>query len=133
MTTCQPALQQAIYARLAADSALDALTTGIFDEVPAGAATPYVVIGEVTEDLSEAHDRSGINATVTLHIWSKYRGYYEAAQILREVDRLLHRIGLAVPGFTNVSIAQEQHQFMRDPDPDYRHVMVRYRVWLESE
>ncbi|MGH3933640.1 MAG: DUF3168 domain-containing protein [Pseudonocardiaceae bacterium] len=131
--TCQPELQQAIYSRLAPDAALAALITGVFDEVPIGAATPYVVIGDVTEDLSEAHDRYGIDATVTVHIWSTYRGYYEAAQILKEVDRLLHRSGLSVSGFTNVSIAQEQHQFMRDPDPDYRHVMARYRIWLEKE
>ena len=132
MTTCQPALQTAIYERLSGDAPLGALITGVFDEVPEGQAAPYVVIGEVTEVPSEAHDRSGIDASLVLNIWSRYRGYKQAAQILREVDRLLHRQTLTVSGFTKVSVAQEMHQFLRDPDPTLRRCIARYRVWLEA-
>lgn len=132
MTTCQPALQVAIYGRLSGDAALETLITGVFDEILAGQATPYVVIGEVIEVPSEAHDRSGVDATATLNIWSRYRGYLEAARILAEIDRLLHRQPLVVEGFEKVSVRQEMHHFLRDPDPDLRRCMVRYRAWLEK-
>lgn len=133
-TTAQPAFQQALYARLTADSALMALIGGVFDEVSTEARLPYVVIADVTEKASEAHDRSGLDLTVVIDIWSAYRGYYECGRINTEVNRILHRpaVPLVVAGFQNVSIFNESHQFMRDPDPDLRRCMTRYRAWLES-
>lgn len=134
-TTCQPALQEAIYARLTADAPLMALISGVFDEVTTGVRMPYVVLADVHEQSSEAHDRSGIDASMVIDVWSVYRGYLEAATIASNVNRLLHRptTPLAVTGFTHVSIANETHQFMRDPDPDLRRCTTRYRIWLESE
>lgn len=134
--TCQPGLQQAVYGRLTGDPTLMALVTGVFDEVDVSSlTTPYIVIADVHEVPSEAHDRSGVDASVVINIWSRYRGYFEAAQINKRVSYLLHRpaIPLLVPGFRNVSIFNEMHQFMRDPDPDLRRCMTRYRSWLEAE
>lgn len=134
-TTCQPALQEAIYARLTGDAPLMALISGVFDEVTTSVRMPYVVLTDVHEQSSEAHDRSGVDASVVIDVWSVYRGYLEAATIASNVNRLLHRPAtpLAVTGFAHVSIANETHQFMRDPDPDLRRCTTRYRIWLESE
>lgn len=132
MATAEWPLQEAIYARLTGDAALMGLVSGVFDEVPEATPYPYVVLGETTENRDEAHDRSGVDAAVVLHIWSRYRGYAEAAGILREIDRLLHHADLAVDGFQKVSIFSEQHQFIRDPNPDLRRAIVRYRCWLEE-
>lgn len=131
MTTAEWALQETIYTRLTGDTDLMALITGVFDEVPEATTYPYLVLGEVTETPDEAHDRSGIDATITLHGWSAYKGYRELAQILSQLDRILHRQPLVVEGFQKVSLAQQQHQFVRDPDPDVRHLVARYRAWLE--
>lgn len=133
-TTCQPALQQVIYARLTGDASLMALVTGVFDEVTTGVVMPYVVLADVHEVASEAHDRGGVDASMVIDVWSTYRGYTEVAAIAKEVNRLLHRpaAALAVAGFTNVSIANESQQFMRDPDPDLRRCSTRYRIWLEA-
>jgi hypothetical protein len=135
-TTAQPALQRAIYSRLVADSALAGLVLGIYDEVPNTVAPPftYLVIDDVHELASEAHDRSGVDASVTLSAWSTYRGYVKVAEVAVRVCAVLHRPdpALAVEGFRSVSIANETHQFMRDPDPDLRRCVMRYRVWLET-
>ena len=40
-------LQKAIYAQLNGDSALGGLVTGIYDYVPEGSNSPYVVIGDM--------------------------------------------------------------------------------------
>jgi hypothetical protein len=132
VTTAGWPLQRAIYTKLTGDSTLSGMA-GIYDEVPEGAPYPRVVIGETTEVPDEEHGRGGVRATTTLHIWSRYAGNKEAAAVLAEVNRLLHRQPLAVAGFTDVSIAHQYHAFMRDPDPDIRHVPVRYRVWLTEE
>jgi hypothetical protein len=125
-------VQQAMYARLTADPDLMAMAQ-VYDEVPENAAYPHVLFGLFTEQPDDAHDRYGIDLDATLHIWSEYRGYREAAVIASHLNRLLHRQPLVVSGFTNVSVAAEYRNFLRDPDPNLRQGVMRFRVWLEQE
>jgi len=126
-------LQVAIRGVLIADLDLMSLITGVYDHVPPAAVHPYVVVGDCVDRPDDAHDRRGWDSMATLHIWSRYRGTGQALQILGHLDRLLHRRPLVVPGYTDISIAHDWHQTMRDPDPEVRHVPVRYRVWLAEE
>lgn len=130
MATALWPLQRAVYDKLTGDETLMGLVTGVFDGVPEQQPYPYITLGSITEVPDDAHDRQGLTAQVVLHIWSKYRGYYEAARILTAMDAVLDRQLLVVDGFTDVSIAQAQHQSLRDPDPTIRHINVMYRVWL---
>jgi hypothetical protein len=123
-------LQQAVYAKLTGHAPLMALVSGVYDEVPEQATHPYVSLGSITENVDDAHNQRGLEASVVLHVWSKYRGFKEAAGILAELDAALDRQPLTVTGFRDVSIAHQQHTELRDPDPDIRHINVSYRVWL---
>lgn len=134
MATAAWPLQVAFRSRMLADAGLTGvIAQRVYDEVPGDAAFPYVTVGDVVEVPDDAHDRQGLTATLTLHIWSRYRGYAEALMILGHLDRLFDRQPLAVDGFTDVSIAREWHQTLRDPDPQIRHVPVRFRAWLTKE
>lgn len=132
--TAQPVFQRAVYSLLTGDGALSSLITGVFDEVATAARPPYVTIDTVTESTSDAHDRAGIEIMLQLSAWSTYRGYAECATINGHLVRLLHRptSPLVVAGFNKISIFNDMHQFMRDPDPDLRRCMTRYRAWLEA-
>jgi hypothetical protein len=130
MTSALWPLQLAVVQKLQDHEPLMALVSGVYDEVPEKAAHPYVTLGSITETADDAHNTPGLEATVVLHIWSKYLGYREAAQILAQLDAALDRQPLEVAGFTDVSIAHRQHTSMRDPNPDIRHITVSYRVWL---
>lgn len=130
MTAALWPLQQAVYAKLTGHAPLMALVTGVYDEVPEAVAHPYVSLGSITENVSDAHNQRGLDAAVVLHVWSKYRGFKEAAVILDALDTALDRQPLTVAGFRDVSIAHDQHTEVRDPDPDIRHINVSYRVWL---
>ena len=133
MTTAALPLQTAVRAKLLADSGLMDVIHGVHDEVPENAPFPYVVVGDVTEVPDDAHDRQGLTTTIILHIWSRYRGFKQALEILGHVDRVLDREPLTVSGFEDVSIAREFSQTLRDPDPEIRHIPVRFRVWLTEE
>ncbi|MEU0309783.1 DUF3168 domain-containing protein [Streptomyces cyaneofuscatus] len=133
MTTALWPLQEAVYAKLTADSALMALVRGLYDEVPETAAFPYVSFGSATEVVDDAHNQRGLAVNLVLHVWSKYPGKKEAAGILAALDNVLDRQPLDVAGFRDVSVAHQQHQHVRDPDPDIRHINVAYRVWLTKE
>lgn len=130
MTVAAWPLQQAIHARLTGRPQLMDLVSGVYDEVPETAAFPYVSYGSITESVADAHNQRGLDVSVVLHIWSKYRGFKEAALILDQLDAALDRQPLAVTGFTDVSVAHQLHTELRDPDPEIRHINVSYRVWL---
>ncbi|MGW1221463.1 DUF3168 domain-containing protein [Streptomyces californicus] len=133
MTTALWPLQTAVYDKLTADTAFMDLVTGLFDEVPEAATHPYVSFGSATEVVDDAHNQRGLAVNLVLHIWSKYRGAKEAAAILAALDAVLDRQPLTVAGFRDVSVSHRQHQHVRDPDPDIRHINVAYRVWLTKE
>ena len=130
MTSALWPLQLAVVGKLRAHAPLMAQVTGVFDKVPEKQPHPYVSLGSITENVDDAHNQRGLEASVVLHVWSKYDGFKEAAGILAELDAALDRQPLTVPGWRDVSIAHQQHTELRDPDPDIRHINVSYRVWL---
>ncbi|HVK21370.1 MAG TPA: DUF3168 domain-containing protein [Actinokineospora sp.] len=133
MTTAALPLQAAIHDRLTGDPDLMALVADVVDEVPEKQHYPYVQLGDVTEIPDDTHDRPGVEATITLHIWSRYRGWKQALVILGHLDRILHRRPLDVDGFAVRSVVREWHKTTRDPDPTIRHIPVRFRVHLARE
>ncbi|PRX90823.1 DUF3168 domain-containing protein [Allonocardiopsis opalescens] len=132
MATAAWPLQVAVITRLRADPELTAMC-GVYDNVPEPAPYPHVAVGEVVEEPDDTHDNQGLTVALTLHVWSKYRGYAETATILAHLDRLLDRRPLAVDGFQDVTVFREWSRLVRDPDPTIRHCPVRYRVWLSTE
>ncbi|MFZ3494624.1 DUF3168 domain-containing protein [Streptomyces sp. 5.8] len=130
MTTALWPLQVAVYSQLTGHATLMGLVSGVYDEVPEDAPFPYLTIGSITERADDAHNQRGLAAQITLDVWSRYRGWAEAAQILDAADTVLDRQPLTVAGYQDVSIAHDAHTLLRDPDPAIRHISVTYRVWL---
>ena len=125
-------IQTAIYDTLTADAQLDAVITGVHDEVPTDTRFPYVTIGDASSTPEGAHDRFGARSSVTLHVWSTYHGYKEALTIVGHLMRLLdQQQAITVDGHHLVAIRHEQTVTMRDPDPDVRHAAVRFAIETE--
>ncbi|MEU1805837.1 DUF3168 domain-containing protein [Streptomyces sp. NPDC019937] len=133
MSTALWPLQRAVYAALTADTPLMSLVTGVYDEVRESAAFPYVSFGSITELVDDAHNQRGLTTNLVLHVWSTQLGFREAAEVFAALDAVLDRRPLAVDGFKDVSVAHQQHQELRDPDPEIRHINVTYRVWMTKE
>lgn len=126
-------LQQAIYARLNGDAELTTtLGAAVYDEVPDGAAFPYVSIGEVTENPRDTMGTTGRDTTVTVHVWSQYPGSKEVKQIQNRVDELLDRWTPTVAGWNETQMLQEFFETFRDPDGLTRHGVSRYSVHLHQ-
>ncbi|WP_329544694.1 DUF3168 domain-containing protein [Streptomyces sp. NBC_01356] len=133
MATGLRPLQTAIYAKLVGSSALNARVSGVFDEVPEPAPYPYVSLGSIIEYPDDSHDAQGLNALVTLHVWSTAPGFGEAYDIFGDVDLALDRVPLSIAGFRDVAIKHVSHQALKDPDPDVRHINAQYRVHMTKE
>lgn len=136
MTAPAPMLpvQQALYTRLTDDAALMDTVTGVYDYVPETAPYPFVVIGEATETPDNRHGAFGRQTVVTLHVWSKYRGYSQALAIGTIVTGLLDHQPLTITGLDWIATRFEFSQTLTDPEPpgDLRHLVLRYRVVTEQ-
>lgn len=130
MTTATVPLLTAVFTRLSDSAALQARGVEVYDEAPETAVAPYVTLGDPSENRSDQHDAQGLDVDLELHVWSRYRGYKEAAEIVQLIHDELDRKALTVSGFRNVSIAADGARYMRDPDPELRHAVAPFRVWL---
>lgn len=129
MSVGQFALQTAIYSKLNTDSNLTTtLGCAVFDEVPATATYPYIVLGEETANEYDTKDLKGSQTTINLHIWSEYQGSKECKNIMDRVHDLLHDGNINVTGFNLINLRFEFSDIMRDPDGVTRHGVMRFRA-----
>ena len=130
MATALRPLQTAVFSAL---TAAEPLAGRVYDPVPEPAPFPYVSIGAITEVPDDAHDAQGLDALITLDVWSRSPGHGEVYDLFAALDSALDRVPLAVPGFRDVSVKHTQHETVNDPDPDIRHVQAQYRVTMTKE
>lgn len=134
----ETALQSALYSALSGDIALSALVVGVYDDVPqpvdAGdsSAFPYVTIGESVHTGWDTDTSSGDDASVTVHVWSRYSGRAETKQIQGAIYDVLHRSNLAVTGYATVSVDWEQSESFLDSDGQTRHGVQTFRILLDE-
>ncbi|MFF9639388.1 DUF3168 domain-containing protein [Streptomyces bacillaris] len=128
------AVQGAVVQRLKGDSALSALVDAVYDYLPEDVPYPFVQVGEAIETPRNSHDRYGRETVITLHVWSKYRGYAQAHRIAAQVVALLDHQPLTVSGLDHIATRFEFSQTLTDPEPpgDIRHVVLRFRVVTEQ-
>lgn len=125
-------LQRSIFAKLDGDATLTALVTGVFNRVPQGQAFPYIKIGHRTIRNWSTFGTLGEEPTITLHIWSRYRGNKEAEDIMSRMDTLLNRATLSVTGQNFVSIEREFSDVLEEQDGVTYHGIQRYRILLHE-
>lgn len=130
--TALKALQQAVRNKLTGDATLMAMITGVFDAVPKNQDLPYITVGDATEIPFNVFAKDGKEATITLHIWSLYKGFKEALDIRNRIDQLLDGQTLTITGFVNVLCQFENSETLRDPDGVTRHIATRYRVVVQE-
>lgn len=128
MATAAVPLLSAIYNKLTSDPALAGIE--VYDYVPETSVTPYITLGEPYEMTADQHDNQGLDVELMLHVWSRYHGYKECAEIVKAIHGALDRQPLTVEGFKNVSVAANGTRYSRDPDPEIRHGVAQFRAWL---
>jgi len=127
------ALQRSIYAALVNDTPIVSLLGGtrVYDDVPQGAAFPYLTFGQSTlRDWSTGSD-DGDEHLLTLHVWSRSAGRKQTHEIMSALREALHDRPLTLDGHRLISIRHEFSEARRDPDGDTYHGIVRYRAVTE--
>jgi hypothetical protein len=123
-------LASAVYSRLTGDATLMGLVEGVYDDVPQDTAYPYIVVGEETTLNAGTKTLDGLEYTLTIHVWSRYRGLKETKQIMQRIYALLHTYDLAVTGASLVNLRQEFSSTFVDADGLTRHGVIRFRAMV---
>ncbi len=127
------ALQEAVFAVLAADATLVALLGGakVYDGAPRNAEAPYLHLGEVTaRDWSTATE-SGTEINFALVAWSRAEGRSEGFSIADRVVALLHDQALALDGYRLVNLRHLATETARVEKPEGRRTVARFRAAVE--
>ena len=125
-------LQAAIYGRLAGDAALAAMVTDVYDQVPEATVGDYLIIGDHLSTPDNDHGSFGREVTETVHIWTRRRGTKTGQDIAARVTELLDHqpraLSALLAGHRVVSIRCEFDQALKDPNPEIRHHVLRFRI-----
>jgi len=127
------ALQTGLRTALLADAGLVAALGGeqVFDNVPRDTPFPYVTIGDIeTRDWSTQTSR-GHEHTVTIHLWSRYRGRKQVQELIGEVDRILDGADPPIFGYRVVNLSTVFWTAQREPDGEVYRGTVRLRAVTE--
>ena len=126
------ALQQSIFTKITSGTLTDvagtSITTKVFDDVPEGTAYPYVIIGEETATNFGTKDKDANEHTLTIHVWSQYRGRKEIKNIMSQIYTILHNTDITVSGASLVNIRHEFEQTLLEADGITMHGVMRFRV-----
>lgn len=123
------ALHKAQYDRLT--TALP--TRRIYDNLPEQVEFPYIVMGEASgRDWSDKF-AAGQVVFSTIHIWSRYPGRKEAAEIQDQVLQALTSAPLDLgPSFRAAFNGLDMSEIIIDIDGTTRHGIVRIRYLIEE-
>lgn len=124
------ALQRALYQALAAEPGIQTLLGNpvrIYDDPPAGAELPYLVIGP-TQITDWAGVDRGLQHDLRLHAFSAYAGRREIKQIMGAVYDALHEANLTVDGHRLVNIRFVFADAVRRRDANAYQGVMRYRA-----
>lgn len=123
-------LQKAIFSTMDAATITGegGVSVSVYDDVPEGRSYPYIVIGEETSRNVSAKDRDAHEHTLTIHVWSQYRGRKEIKQIMEQIYTALHDSAITVSGASLVNIKQEFEQTLLEGDGITRHGIIRFRA-----
>lgn len=114
-------LQKAVFEALSGT-----LTVPVYDDVPQGAAMPYVAIGDSTIAPAGTKTGDGEDHSLTLHVWSQYAGRREVKELLGQIKAALHGRPLVLAGHALVRLRFDFASDFADVDEQIRHGVIRF-------
>lgn len=126
-------LQQAVHAALAADTGVLALLEGprIYDDVPRGAALPYVTLAAFTQRDWATGTEPGAEITFAVNVWSRGAGHKGPHVLAEAVRTALHDQPLTLVSHILANLRHESSETRRERDGDTYRVIARFRAVLE--
>ena len=129
------ALRAAVRSRLSGDAALASLLGGIkiYDDVPANAGAPYVVLADIESREAGSSVDEGEEHRFTLNVWSREGGLSQALNAAAQVASSLDGADLALTGHRLANLRWLATDARRASDGRHRLASLRFRALTEPE
>jgi hypothetical protein len=112
-------------------TAMTAAGVTVYDQVPPGAAFPYVTVGDCQVIPDKADCIDGAEVFPQVDVWSRTTGYPETKRIASDVLAALDDKPLAVDGYQLVVFEFVDVRYVRDPDGITRHGILNFHGLLQ--
>lgn len=122
-------LQKALVAKL---KAAGGVGNRVFDSVEAGAAFPYISIGDVQVVAELGEETDAADSAITIHAWSRVKGFVEVKQIGASVIAALHDQSLNIDSGAVQSMLLESVRYLRDPDGLTSHGVLTFNILTDA-
>ncbi|MGO4339008.1 DUF3168 domain-containing protein [Labrys sp. KB_33_2] len=125
------ALQGVIYPRLQADC--PSVSGRVYDRPPQAVVFPYIGLGEVqiVDDSADCID--GVEAFITLHVWSRAVGQVEAKRIASEIHSSLNGAELDLGSAWQFHLIEHRStNYLSDPDGVTTHAVITFRALIDA-
>ena len=126
-------VSDALGTALTGDATLMALVTDrVYDHIPENTAFPYVEIGDAFESQTDTFGTGVWDVLLTIHIWSRAKGFFEAWNIADRISVVLDRAALTLASLTHISTQRETASTFRDQDGVSRQIVQQFRVRVQE-
>lgn len=130
------AIQGALLQALKLSEAGRLVSGRVYDDPPVDATTklptfPYIAFGTSQTIPERADCLDGSEHYVTIHAWSRAKGFPEVKRLAGAIRDALHDAAIEVPGFRLIDLAMEDAQIMRDPDGLSSHAALSFRALVD--
>lgn len=120
-------LQELIYNQLSKDAALKAAGVEIYDTVPKKSRLPFIALGDETTGANNTKTSTGESDSLTLHVWSAYRGRKEVKNILNILVKAIYTMPLQLPGGGRITyLTLENSDIIEEEEGALFHGVVRF-------
>ena len=131
-------IQKALYDVLRADTQITSLLEdgqdSVFDYVPTKSERPYLVLGDSVAEPFETQTERGLKITLSLHIYSGYRGMREIKDIMRAVyEQLHHKSDFAITNQEVVMCRLLSSRVSVEDKGKTRHSVQRFEIMTEPK
>ena len=123
---------ETVYGALIGNSTLMGLVNNsIYDHVPDKEGFPFIAIGELIQtEANTGSPEQQVEASLTLHSYSRYDGRDQTHQIQEEINKTLHRANLVSSGVQFISVDHVQSQSFVDADGITRHGVMEFKILI---
>lgn len=131
-------VQSAILNALEDDASVMYLVKGVYDDVQqsldSGLADdfPYITIGDDNAVEWDTDTELGAEITLSIHVWSRFRGRSQAKEIQSAIYKALHRAKLTIACYNNVGIEFRASEIFLDSDGKTRHGVQTFTITIEG-
>jgi len=128
-------VQTSLYTTLSSDATLTALLANgagsVLDYIEEDTSFPYVVISDSKTKPFDTQLGYGVDMTVSIHSWSRYKGLKETKQIMSAIYDALHDMDLVIPNQTTILSYFESSENKLGKDGITRHGIQKFRIVTE--